>query len=314
LSPIPAVVRGGAVPRRHGAPLWRCARQARWFAANRADIGFVEAVPSRVVGFGRMRCLRRELGVIREASIAADPHLIAIVDPSGSWVCAGPPDWPSTHSWRRHFKRGPLRNPFCSVQLSFRAGLGLVETASWRKTGSVRSSSRSRLTRRGRQITQPSSAIQPRRSRLSVARNTPPFGAAADDRSGLEAVSGTAVICNWLIGLCAHGGAGAGAIYRQRIETTRNVRRAPIAGSAWFGAEDAPLVAHCCASNVRNYRSQNVLATFCRPSSTVMHADPAVPAIFPAALGLPIATFGFAPFYHQPVRICDGGVRRICCL
>ena len=56
---------------------------------------------------------------------------------------------------------------------------------------------------------------------IQVLRYTPPFGAAAMTGSGLEGVSGIAVICMWLIGL----GAVLVALeqrpmYRQRIETT----------------------------------------------------------------------------------------------
>src|SRR5439155_3471568 len=150
-----------------------------------------------------------------------------------------------------------------------------------------------------------------------VLRYTPPFGAAAMTGSGVEGVSGIAVICTWLLGLCAALVAlERRPMYRQRIETTAISFESTYERVAeWFGAEDAPLVAHWLRFYVRNYRfRKNLMVTIpFVPLLTVMHARPGgARNLFLAALGtFPVATFlGLHRFTINQFGYLDGGLRR----
>jgi hypothetical protein len=90
---------------------------------------------------------------------------------------------------------------------------------------------------------------------------TPPFGAAAamvgQALSPVKVVSGFAAILVWAIGLVLALVAleRRPAVQRQRLETTAMKFSSPFDRPAsWFGAEDAPLVAHWLRFYVRNNR------------------------------------------------------------
>ncbi len=135
---------------------------------------------------------------------------------------------------------------------------------------------------------------------LRVLRYTPPFGAAAAmTGSSLEAASGLGIIVLWLLGL----GAALVALerqpeYRQKVETTALSFDSPYDRvAAWFGPENAPLVAHWLRFYVRNNRFRT-LSLLALPLLALPHlrisARPRTGfgSLFLAALGtFPIAGF-----------------------
>ncbi len=154
---------------------------------------------------------------------------------------------------------------------------------------------------------------------LRVLRYTPPFGAAAAmTGSSLEAASGIGIVLLWLLGL----GAALVALerqpaYRQKVETTALSFDSPYDRvAAWFGPEDAPLVAYWLRFYARNnrFRTLTVLSLPLLAFLTFNFGRPRTGfgGLFLAALGtFPIAGFlGCARFTVNLFGYTGGAFRR----
>lgn len=153
---------------------------------------------------------------------------------------------------------------------------------------------------------------------LRVLAYTPPFGAAAAMiGSGWRAARGLALVVWWMVGLAAALVAlERRPAQRQKVETSAlSFESAFDRPAAWFGAEDAPLVAHWLRFYARNNRFRTLMLislplvafltyNFGRPKTGF--GD-----IFVAALGtFAFVTFGVARFSVNQFGYVGGGFRR----
>ena len=159
-------------------------------------------------------------------------------------------------------------------------------------------------------------------SLLRVLAYTPPFGAAALVGQALSPAKiffGLAIILSWAVALVLALVAldRRPAVQRQKLETTALNFSSPFDRPAsWFGAEEAPLVAHWLRFYVRNNRFRTITLislplvgfltfNFSRPKAGFT-GD-----VFVIALGtFGIATFGTSRFAINQFGYVGGGFRR----
>jgi hypothetical protein len=154
---------------------------------------------------------------------------------------------------------------------------------------------------------------------LRILRYTPPFGAAAAiTGSGMGAASGIGIIILWLLGLSAALVAlERQPVYRAKLETTAlSFDSFYDRAAAWFGRENAPLVAHWLRFYGRNNRFRT-MTLLCLPLLGFLTFNFGRPhtgfgGFFLAALGtFPIAGFlGPARFTVNQFGYTGGAFRR----
>jgi hypothetical protein len=153
---------------------------------------------------------------------------------------------------------------------------------------------------------------------FQLLRYTPPFGAAAAmTMSGIQALSGIAIVIVWLIGLLAALAAlERRPAVRERSETTGMAWDSPYDRVArWTGFENAPLVAHWLRFYARNGRFR-ALSALSLPLVAFLTFNfgsrPKSPGMFVAALGaFPIVSvMGTARFTVNLFGYSGGAFRR----